>query len=77
MKDTTNSVVPGKKAHQLLVGPPDIPGSSSSHARYNDNAINVPPMIMPTNATRNAPLPTERRWKIRWQPHVTAKTAPS
>jgi hypothetical protein len=52
MKDTANSVVPRKKAHQLLVGPPDIPGSSSSHARYNDYAANAPPMIMPGRHSR-------------------------
>jgi hypothetical protein len=48
MKDTANSVVPGKKAHQLLVGPPDTPGSSSSHARYNDSR--------PTRPLRQCPI---------------------
>jgi hypothetical protein len=46
------------------VGPPDTPGSSSSHARYNDHAANAPPMTVPNIVSLNAPLPTERRWKI-------------
>ena len=46
------------------MGPPDTPGSSSSHARYNDHAANAPPMTVPNIVSLNAPLPTERRWKI-------------
>jgi hypothetical protein len=64
MNDTANSVAPRKKGTSAPSGAPDIPGSSSSHARYNDNAANAPPVTMPINATLNASLPAERRWKI-------------
>jgi hypothetical protein len=64
MNDSASLAVPRRETQQPLVKPPNTPGSSSSHARYNENATSVPPMIMPTNETRNAPLPTERRWKI-------------
>ena len=64
MNDSASLAVPRRETQQPLVKPPNTPGSSSSHARYNENATSVPPMIMPTNETRNAPLPTERRWEI-------------